>query len=105
MQEFLKRLSVLIHISSRQPMRESKFFLMTYHNTQQRRSVIICLDHVMVHMQYHKGQQQIGNYKENVWFLTSLIAELLLNYIVYILPLQERFLRQASPRSLLSLYL
>jgi hypothetical protein len=105
MQEFLKWLSVLIHISSRQPVRESKFFSMTYRNTQRQQSVIICLDYVMVHVQYHKGQQQTGNYKENVRFLASLIAELLLNYIVYILPLRERFLQQASPGSLLSLYL
>ena len=105
MQEFLKRLSVLIHISGGQPVRESEFFSMTYRNTQRRRSVIIRLDRVMVHVQYHKGQQQTGNYKENVRFLASPIAELLLDYIVYILPLRERFLRQTSPGSLLSPYL
>ena len=54
-QEFLKRLSVLIHISSRQPVRESEFFSMTYRNTQRRRSVIIRLDRVIVHVQYYKG--------------------------------------------------
>jgi hypothetical protein len=32
-QEFLKRLSVLIHISGRQPIRESEFFSMIYRNT------------------------------------------------------------------------
>ena len=32
-QEFLKQLSVLIHISSRQPVRESEFFSITYQNT------------------------------------------------------------------------
>lgn len=47
----------------------------------------------------------MGNYKENVRFLANPIAELLLNYIVYILPLRERFLRQASLKALLSLYL
>jgi len=104
-QEFLKRLSVLIHISGGQPVRESEFFSMTYRNTQRRRSVIIRLDRMMVHVQYHKGQQQTGNYKENVRFLASPIAELLLDYIVYILPLRERFLRQTSPGSLLSPYL
>ena len=60
---------------------------------------------MIVHVQYYKGQQQTGNYKENVRFLASLIAELLLDYIVYILPLRERFLRQTSPGSLLSPYL
>lgn len=50
-QEFLKRLSVLIHISGGQPVRESEFFSMTYRNTQRRRSIIIRFDRVM------KGQQ------------------------------------------------
>ena len=59
----------------------------------------------MVHVQYHKGQQQTGNYKDNVRFLAHPVAELLLNYIVYVLPLRERFLRQTSPGSLLSPYL
>jgi superfamily II DNA helicase RecQ len=104
-QEFLKRLSVLIHISGGQPVRESEFFSMTYRNTQRRRSIIIRFDRVMVHVQYHKGQQQTGNYKENVRFLANPIAELLLDYIVYVLPLRERFLRQASPNALLSPYL
>lgn len=104
-QEFLKRLSVLIHISGGQPVRESEFFSMTYRNTQRRRSIIVRFDRVMVHVQYHKGQQQTGNYKENVRFLADPIAELLLDYIVYVLPLRERFLRQASPKALLSPYL
>jgi hypothetical protein len=92
-QEFLKRLSVLIHISGGQPVRESEFFSMTYRNTQRRRSIIIRFDRVMVHVQYHKGQQQTGNFKENVRFLANPTAELLLDYIVYVLPLRERFLR------------
>jgi hypothetical protein len=54
-QEFLKRLSVLIHISGSQPVQESEFFLITYRNTQRRRSIIIRFDRVIVHVQYHKG--------------------------------------------------
>ncbi|KAM0713375.1 hypothetical protein Q7P37_010337 [Cladosporium fusiforme] len=104
-QEFLKRLSVLIHISGGQPVRESEFFSMTYRNTQRRRSIIIRFDRVMVHVQYHKGQQQTGNYKENVRFLARPIERLVLDYIVYIMPLRERFLRQKSPGQLLSPYL
>jgi hypothetical protein len=49
-QEFLKRLSVLIHISGRQPMRESEFFSITYRNTQRRRSIIVRFDRVIVHV-------------------------------------------------------
>ncbi|KAI7349578.1 hypothetical protein KC320_g5979 [Hortaea werneckii] len=104
-QEFLKRLSVFIHISGGQPVRGSEFFSMTYRNTQRRRSIIIRFDRVMVHVQYHKGQQQTGNYKENVRFLARPIERLVLDYIVYIMPLWERFLRQKSPGQLLSSYL
>ncbi|KAM0720756.1 hypothetical protein Q7P37_004893 [Cladosporium fusiforme] len=88
-----------------QPVRESEFFSMTYRNTQRRRSIIIRFDRVMVHVQYHKGQQQTGNYKENVRFLARPIERLVLDYIVYIMPLRERFLRQKSPGQLLSPYL
>jgi len=49
-QEFLKRLSVLVHISSGQPVRESEFFSMTHRNTQRRRSVTIRFDRIMVHV-------------------------------------------------------
>lgn len=104
-QEFLKWLSMLLHISGGQPVRESELFSMTYRNTQRRRSIIIRLERVMLHVQYHKGQQQTGNYKESVPFLANPVAELLLDYIVYVLPLRERFLRQASYMALLSLYL
>lgn len=104
-QEFLKRLSVLIHLSGGQPVRESEFFSMTHRNTQRRRSIIIRFDRVMVHVQYHKGQQQTSDYKENVRFLADPISLLLLDYIVYVLPLRERFLQQTSPGSLLSPYL
>jgi hypothetical protein len=56
----------------------------------------------MVHVQYYTRQQQTSNYKENVRFLANSIAELLLDYIVYIMPLRERFLRQASLKPLIS---
>ena len=78
---------------------------MTYRNTQRRRSITIRFDRVMVHVQYHKGQQQTGSYKENVRFLANPIAELLLDYIVYVLPLRQIFLRQVSPKALLSPYI
>jgi hypothetical protein len=49
-QEFSKRLSVLIHISGGQPICESEFFSMTYRDTQRQRSIIIRLDRMMVHV-------------------------------------------------------
>lgn len=104
-QEFLKRLSVLVHVSGGQPVRESEFFEMTWRNTQRRRSISIRHDGVMIHVKYHKGQQQTEKYKENVRFLAHPIGDLLLDYIVYVLPLRQVFLRQASPKSLLAPFL
>ena len=104
-QELLKRLCVLIHISGGQPVRESEFFAMTWRNTQRRRSVTICHERVMIHVKYHKGQQQTGRYKENVRFLADPVGELLLDYIVYVLPLRQIFLRKQTPEALLSPFL
>jgi len=104
-QELLKRLCVLIHISGGQPVRESEFFAMTWRNTQRRRSITICHERVMIHVKYHKGQQQTGRYKENVRFLAHPVGELLLDYIVYVLPLRQIFLRQQTPKALLSPFL
>jgi len=104
-QQFLRRLCVLIHVSGGQPVRESEFFEMTWRNTQRRRSVTIRHDRVMVHVKYHKGQQQTGRYKENVRFLANPVGDLLLDYIVYVMPLRQTFLRSHSPKALLSLFL
>ncbi|KAK5111425.1 hypothetical protein LTR85_012155 [Meristemomyces frigidus] len=87
-QDFLKPLNVLVHVSGGQPIRESEFFSMTYRKKQRRRSISIRFDRVM-----------------NIRFLASPISELLLDYIVYVVPLRQVFLRQASPKALLSPYL
>ncbi|KAJ9618039.1 hypothetical protein H2203_009313 [Taxawa tesnikishii (nom. ined.)] len=104
-QEFLKRLCVLVHISGGQPIRESEFFSMTWRNTQRRRSITLRHDRVMIHVKYHKGQQQTGRYKENIRFLANPVGDLLLDYLVYVVPLRQVFLRQQSPKALLSSFL
>ena len=104
-QQFLQRLCVLIHVSGGQPVRESEFFEMTWRNTQRRRSITIRHDRVMVHVKFHKGQQQTGRYKENVRFLAHPVGELLLDYLVYVMPLRQTFLRQNSPKALLAPFL
>ncbi|OQN95159.1 hypothetical protein B0A48_18856 [Cryoendolithus antarcticus] len=104
-QELLKRLCILIHVSGGQPVRESEFLAMTWRNTQRRRSVTICHERVMIHVRYHKGQQQTGRYKENVHFLAYSVGELLLDYIVYVMPLRQILLRQQTPKALLSPFL
>ncbi|KAK0822603.1 hypothetical protein LTR73_009190 [Friedmanniomyces endolithicus] len=78
---------------------------MTWRNTQRRRSITLCHERVMIHVKYHKGQQQSGRYKDNVRFLAQPIGDLLLDYIVYVMPLRQIFLRQQSPKALLSPFL
>jgi hypothetical protein len=60
---------------------------------------------VLIHTQYHKGQQQTGHYKENVRFLPLVVGHLLLDYLAYVVPLRQLFLRQQQPRALISPYL
>lgn len=104
-QDFLARLCVLIHISGGQPVREREFFSMTWRNTQRRRSITIQHEKVMIHVQYHKGLEQTGKYKENIRFLAHPIGDILLDYIVYVLPLRQTFLRRTSPKATLSPFL
>ncbi|KAJ9620298.1 hypothetical protein H2203_008063 [Taxawa tesnikishii (nom. ined.)] len=87
------------------PIRESEFFSMTWRNTQRRRSITLRHDRVMIHVKYHKGQQQTGRYKENIRFLANPVGDLLLDYLVYVVPLRQVFLRQQSPKALLSSFL
>ncbi|KAK0771778.1 hypothetical protein LTR59_005462 [Friedmanniomyces endolithicus] len=88
-QSFLARLCVLIHISSGQPIREPEFFSMMWRNTQRLRHITIRHDRVMIHTQYGKQQQQQGLYQDSVRFLAQPIGTLLLDYLVFVLPLRE----------------
>ncbi|KAF1820031.1 uncharacterized protein K489DRAFT_403423 [Dissoconium aciculare CBS 342.82] len=40
----------------------------------------------------HAGQQQTGQYKENIRFLPHVLGDLLFDYLIYVLPLCEAFL-------------
>ncbi|KFZ24599.1 hypothetical protein V502_00924 [Pseudogymnoascus sp. VKM F-4520 (FW-2644)] len=60
---------------------------------------------VMLYVQYYKGQQQSGVYKDNIRFLPKAIGDLLLMYIAYVIPLQQMFLQQQTPGALISPYL
>lgn len=59
----------------------------------------------MVHVKYHKGQQQTGKFKENVWFLAHPVGELLLDYLAYVMPLRQCLLREHFPKGLLTPFL
>ena len=103
--EFLKRLLVLIHMGSGQPLRESELFSVTWRNTQRRQSGYLKHELVMLHTTYHKGQQQTGKIKDNIRFLPAPIGDLLLDYLVVVVPLLQVFLRRSAPHALLYPYL
>jgi len=104
-QDYLQRLSTIVHISGGQPVREPEFFSMTWRNTQRPRHITIRHRKVMIHLQYNKSQQQTGKLRDNIRFLADPVSNLLLDYLVYVQPLRRIFLRQWSPQATLSPFL
>ncbi|TVY12548.1 hypothetical protein LARI1_G009653, partial [Lachnellula arida] len=104
-EEFLKRLLVLIHMASGQPLRESELFSVTWYNTQRRRNAYVKHGLLMLYTTYHKGQQQTGKFKDNIRFLPAAISDLLLDYVTWVIPLRQIFLRQSAPHAVISPYL
>jgi hypothetical protein len=104
-QEFLKRILILCHIPPGPPLREPELLSITWRNTARQRHMFIWEKLVMLYTQYHKGQQQSGAYKDNIRFLPKAIGVLLLQYVTYVLPLRQLFLRQQKPGALISPYL
>jgi superfamily II DNA helicase RecQ len=104
-QELLKRFAVLAHIEGGPPLRESELFSVTWKNTQKRRSICIHLKRLMIHTTYDKSQEQRGTTRDNIRFLSDPLADLLLDYFVYVIPLRQIFLRHSAPTSLVSPYL
>jgi len=86
--EFLKRWVVPAHMGAGQPLRESELFSITWRNTQRRRSLYLKHGLAMLHTTYHKGQQQTGKFKDNIRFLPAALGDLLLDYLVYVIPLR-----------------
>jgi hypothetical protein len=92
-------------MSPGQPLLEKEFFSITWRNTQRLRSISLKHGLVTIHTTYCKGQQQTGEYKDNIRFLPSALRDLLLDYLVYVVPLRQVFHRQGAPRAILSPYL
>ena len=59
----------------------------------------------MLYTTYHKGQQQTSKFKDNIRFLPAAIDDLLLNYLTWVIPLRQIFLRQSAPHAVISPYL
>lgn len=79
-QELLRRLLVLCHITSGQSLREPELLSLTSCNTVRPRHILIWQKLVMIHAQYHKGQEQSGLYKDDIKFLPRAVGDLRLVY-------------------------
>ncbi|KAK3617147.1 hypothetical protein LTR22_026828 [Elasticomyces elasticus] len=104
-QEFLQWLCVLIHISSGQPLREPELFSILWRNMQRRHHITLRHERVMVHTEYSKQQQQQGPYQNSVRFLAEPVGTLLLDYLAFVRPLRELFLRKSSRQTLIPPFL
>lgn len=105
-QEFLKVLLTLLHISPMPPLRAPEILSITYMNSSsRRRSILLWERMVMLHVSYHKSQEQTDKDGDNVRFLPPAIAELLMIFLAFVQPMRLLFLRQAVPSGLLSPYL
>ncbi|KFY83054.1 hypothetical protein V500_10195, partial [Pseudogymnoascus sp. VKM F-4518 (FW-2643)] len=104
-QGFLKPVLVLAHVAPGPPLRASELLSVMWRNTARQRHMLMWEKLVMLYVQYHKGQQQSGVYKDNIRFLPKAIGDLLLMYIAYVIPLRQMFLRQQTPGALISPYL
>jgi orsellinic acid/F9775 biosynthesis protein OrsD/helicase-like protein/RAD3-like DEAD/DEAH box helicase len=104
-QDFLKRLLILCHITAGQPLREPELLSIVWRNTSRQRHIMLWEKQVMIFTQYHKGQQQTETYKENIRFLPSAVGDLLLQYLAYVPSFRQVLLRQRTPKALLSAYL
>lgn len=104
-QDFLKRMLVLVHITAGQPLREPEILSVAWCNTSRQRHIMIWEKLVMIFTQYHKGQQHTGAFKDNIRFLPTVVGDLLLQFLAYVQPLRQVFLRQRQPAALLSPFL
>lgn len=105
-QDFLKSICPLLHISPMPPTRAPEFLTITYANSgSRRRSMLIWERMLMIHIRYRKSQEQTGKDGDNVRFIPPAIAELVLTFLAVVQPLRLVFLRQVEPGGLLSPYL
>ncbi|KAM0271094.1 hypothetical protein ACHAQH_009227 [Verticillium albo-atrum] len=103
--DFLTTCAPLFHMAPGQALREAELFSILWKNTQRHRSIGLKHGRVMVHTTYHKGQQQTGKYKDNIRFLPAALGDLLIDYLVYVVPLVQAFARHAAPGTVVSPYL
>lgn len=101
-QLFLGRLLVLCHIVPGPPLRAPEILSADTANTERMRHVYVWAKQVAIHITYHKSQESRGKARDNLRFLPNEIGNLILLYVLYVLPLRKLLLQERYPDKRLS---
>ncbi|KAJ6787592.1 hypothetical protein PWT90_08516 [Aphanocladium album] len=101
-QLFLGRLLVLCHIVPGPPLRAPEILSADTANTERMRHVYVWTKQVAIHVTYHKSQENRGKARDNLRFLPNEIGNLILLYVLYVLPLRKLLLQERYPNKRLS---
>lgn len=69
-------------------MRVTELLSILWTNIARRRNIFVWEKIVMVHVRYHKGQEQQGAGRDNIRFLPQAVGDLLLTFLAYVQPLR-----------------
>ena len=95
-QSFLKDMAVAIHFSAGPPVRAPEFTTPMWRNSEQLRHIQLRHGQVMIHLVEHKMMATTGKNVNNIRFLCDELSELLVNYLVYVVPVLEAMTWQDS---------
>lgn len=88
-QEFLQELAVSIHFGAGPPVRAPEFLNPLWRNTEQLRNIQLRYGQVLIHLIEHKMMGTTGKNLNNRRFLPEEQGELLMNYLVYVVPVLD----------------
>lgn len=104
-QDFLQTLAVLVHIGAGPPARAPEFLTPMWYNTERLRHIQLRYGKVLIHLTEHKMMNTTGKNVNNIRFLPTEAGELLVNYLVYVVPVLESMTWQEGGRARASPYL
>ena len=98
-QKFLKDVAAATHFSSGPPVRAPEFMSPLWKNTERLRHIQLRYGKVVIHLVEHKMMATTGKTVNNIRFLCDELGELLVNYLVFVVPLLESMAWQEKPKS------
>jgi superfamily II DNA helicase RecQ len=88
-QDFLRDIAPVTHLGSGPPVRAPEFMSPMWRNTERLRHIQLRYGKVVLHLVEHKMMSTTGKPVNNIRFLCDELGELLVNYLVYVVPLLE----------------